>query len=215
CVRVFGFGYLVIRLGVWFVEYSYFKDNSGGNGTLLGESSCEDDLMDDSRFTKVKSFVFANPGLVFNVGIDVFSYALLWFNFAVVVVVAVFMTKALIFVTQSYKLVIGVLMAYWFTMLPNPLRLLVELAISRYEDILALVYEARPIVDPRISIIVQGGSQNERAIRNVEEGRVGQVFELSAPLIQRVRKHEAEDDNLALEGIGLGSLGAGWNGRDV
>nr|GEX41900.1 presenilin-like protein At2g29900 [Tanacetum cinerariifolium] len=192
---------------------------------------------------------------VFNVGIDVFSYALLWFNFAVVGVLAVFMTKAPILVTQSYMVVIGVLTAYWFTMLPEwttwvllvamslydlaavllpvgPLRLLVELAISRDEDIPALVYEARPIVDPRITTIVQrrvwrdrganpeshvgshvdpesvGSSQNERAIGNVEEGRMGQVPELSAPLIQRVREHEAEDDNLALEGIGLGSSGA-------
>ena len=40
----------------------------------------------------------------------------LWFNFAVVGVLAVFMTKALIFVTQSYMVVIGVLMAtlWWW-----------------------------------------------------------------------------------------------------
>lgn len=191
---------------------------------------------------------------VFNVGIDVFSYALLWFNFAVVGVLAVFMMKAPIFVTQSYMVVIGVLTAYWFTMLPEwttwvllvamslydlaavllpvgPLRLLVELAISRDEDIPALVYEARPVVDPRINTIVQrrvwrdrganpeshvdsesvGSSQNERAVENVEEGRasqVGQLPELSAPLIERIRERGVEEDNLALEGIGLGLSGA-------
>ncbi|GMH28984.1 hypothetical protein Nepgr_030827 [Nepenthes gracilis] len=73
-----------------------------------------------------------------------------------------------IFVTQSYLVAIGMLIAYWFTLLPEwttwvllitmalydlaavllpggPLRLLVELAISRDEEISALVYEARPI----------------------------------------------------------------------
>lgn len=82
---------------------------------------------------------------------------------------AVFVSKMPIFLTQAYLVVIGVLVAYWFTMLPEwttwvllvamalydlaavllpvgPLRLLVELAVSRDEDIPALVYEARPVV---------------------------------------------------------------------
>ncbi|KAM3751250.1 hypothetical protein ACB098_04G094400 [Castanea mollissima] len=68
----------------------------------------------------------------------------------------------------GYLVLIGMLVAYWFTLLPEwttwvllvamalydlaavllpvgPLRLLVELAISRDEDIPALVYEARPV----------------------------------------------------------------------
>ncbi|KAK8573882.1 hypothetical protein V6N13_096813 [Hibiscus sabdariffa] len=71
-------------------------------------------------------------------------------------------------VTQGYLVLIGMLVAYWFTLLPEwttwvllvamalydlaavllpvgPLRLLVELAMSRDEDIPALVYEARPV----------------------------------------------------------------------
>ncbi|KAL6175424.1 hypothetical protein ACLB2K_052065 [Fragaria x ananassa] len=82
---------------------------------------------------------------------------------------AVFMSKMAILVTQGYLVVIGMLVAYWFTLLPEwttwvllvamalydlaavllpvgPLRLLVELAISRDEEIPALVYEARPVV---------------------------------------------------------------------
>ncbi|XP_031248174.1 presenilin-like protein At2g29900 isoform X2 [Pistacia vera] len=70
----------------------------------------------------------------------------------------------------GYLVVIGMLVAYWFTLLPEwttwvllvamalydlaavllpvgPLRLLVELAISRDEDIPALVYEARPVIN--------------------------------------------------------------------
>ncbi|KAK4362298.1 hypothetical protein RND71_017539 [Anisodus tanguticus] len=84
---------------------------------------------------------------------------------------AVFMSKTAIVVTQGYLVVIGVFVAYWFALLPEwttwvllvamalydlaavllpggPLRLLVELAISRDEDIPALVYEARPVVNP-------------------------------------------------------------------
>ncbi|KAK9684489.1 hypothetical protein RND81_10G213600 [Saponaria officinalis] len=97
------------------------------------------------------------------------------FNFSVVGVLAVFMSKMPILVTQAYLVVIGVLVAYWFTMLPEwttwtllvamslydlgavllpvgPLRLLVELAIARDEDIPALVYEARPVIADESSV---------------------------------------------------------------
>lgn len=105
----------------------------------------------------------------FNVPIDCITFALVLFNFTVVGVSAVFLSKMPIFLTQAYLVVIGVLVAYWFTLLPEwttwvllvamalydlaavllpggPLRLLVELAISRDEDIPALVYEARPVI---------------------------------------------------------------------
>ncbi|KAK0587037.1 hypothetical protein LWI29_016416 [Acer saccharum] len=104
----------------------------------------------------------------FNVPIDSVTFLVVLYNFAVVGVLAVFMSKVAILVTQSYLVVIGMLVAYWFTLLPEwttwvllvalalydlaavllpvgPLRLLVELAVSRDEDIPALVYEARPV----------------------------------------------------------------------
>lgn len=107
----------------------------------------------------------------FRIPIDCITFALSLFNFTVVGILAVFMSKTAIIVTQGYLVVIGVLVAYWFTLLPEwttwvllvamalydlaavllpggPLRLLVELAISRDEDIPALVYEARPVVNP-------------------------------------------------------------------
>ncbi|EEF47760.1 conserved hypothetical protein [Ricinus communis] len=88
----------------------------------------------------------------------------------------------------AYLVVIGVLVAYWFTLLPEwttwallvamalydlaavllpvgPLRLLVELAISRDEDIPALVYEARPVAGH------DSGSTNGVAQRRVWRGR--------------------------------------------
>ncbi|OAY47502.1 presenilin-like protein At2g29900 [Manihot esculenta] len=106
----------------------------------------------------------------FSVPIDCFTFLVVLFNFSIVGVLAVFMSKMAIFVTQAYMVVIGVLVAYWFTLLPEwttwallvamalydlaavllpvgPLRLLVELAISRDEDIPALVYEARPVTN--------------------------------------------------------------------
>ncbi|KAF3793530.1 Presenilin-like protein [Nymphaea thermarum] len=104
----------------------------------------------------------------FNFPIDCITFCIILFNFTVVGVMSVFMFKMPIFITQSYLVVIGMLVAYWFTMLPEwttwamlvamslydlaavllpvgPLRLLVELAIARDEDIPALVYEARPV----------------------------------------------------------------------
>lgn len=102
--------------------------------------------------------------------IDCVTFAVILFNFTVVGVLAIFMEKIAIFVKQGYLVVIGILVAYWFTFLPEwttwvllvamalydlaavllpggPLRLLVELAISRDEDIPALVYEARPVIN--------------------------------------------------------------------
>ncbi|GLU12494.1 hypothetical protein SLE2022_291690 [Rubroshorea leprosula] len=104
----------------------------------------------------------------FGIPIDCITFLVILFNFAVVGVLAVFMSKMAILVTQGYLVLIGVLVAYWFTLLPEwttwvllvamalydlaavllpvgPLRLLVELAMSRDEDIPALVYEARPV----------------------------------------------------------------------
>ncbi|XP_021286422.1 presenilin-like protein At2g29900 isoform X2 [Herrania umbratica] len=104
----------------------------------------------------------------FSVPIDCITFLVVLFNFAAVGVLAVFMSQMAIFVTQGYLVLIGMLVAYWFTLLPEwttwvllvamalydlaavllpvgPLRLLVELAVSRDEDIPALVYEARPV----------------------------------------------------------------------
>lgn len=104
----------------------------------------------------------------FSFPIDCVTFLVVLYNFAVVGVLAVFISKMAIFVAQAYLVVIGMLVAYWFTLLPEwttwvllvamalydlaavllpvgPLRLLVELAISRDEDIPALVYEARPV----------------------------------------------------------------------
>ncbi|PHT88336.1 Presenilin-like protein [Capsicum annuum] len=130
----------------------------------------------------------------FRVPIDCVSFGLILFNFTVVGVLAVFMSKMAIVVTQGYLVVIGVLVAYWFTMLPEwttwvllvamalydlaavllpggPLRLLVELAMSRDEDIPALVYEARPVIDRES--VPRGGFVQRRVWRERRETEFG------------------------------------------
>ncbi|XP_074335830.1 presenilin-like protein At2g29900 [Apium graveolens] len=130
----------------------------------------------------------------FRIPVDCFTFLLVLFNFTVVGVLAVFMSKMAIFVTQGYLVVIGMLVAYWFTLLPEwttwmllvamslydlaavllpggPLRLLVELAMARDEDIPALVYEARPVLandlSPRENVIPR---RLWREPRNVDSG---------------------------------------------
>lgn len=105
----------------------------------------------------------------FSIPIDVVTFLICLINFASVGVAAVFFCRMPIMVTQGYLIVIGMLVAFWFTKLPEwttwvlllamaaydivavltprgPLNLLVELAIERDEEIPALIYEARPNV---------------------------------------------------------------------
>lgn len=181
----------------------------------------------------------------FSVPIDSITFLVMLFNFAVVGVLAVFMSKMAIVVTQAYLVLIGMLVAYWFTLLPEwttwvllvamslydlaavllpvgPLKLLVELAISRDEDIPALVYEARPV---REDNIVQrrvwrermaNSHSSESSDQNVETTQANHFpnTELSAPLIDSrmvtvtTQEDAVSSENMFLEGIGLGSTGA-------
>ncbi|CAE6020519.1 unnamed protein product [Arabidopsis arenosa] len=184
----------------------------------------------------------------FRFPIDCITFLILLFNFSVVGVFAVFMSKFSILITQGYLVWIGVLVAYFFTLLPEwttwvllvalalydiaavllpvgPLRLLVEMAISRDEDIPALVYEARPVIrndsrlvqrrvwrERRSNDVENHANRNEvRVVRSeeVEEEHVGssERAEISVPLIDR-RPEQAENSETFLEGIGLGSSGA-------
>ena len=104
---------------------------------------------------------------LYSIPIDVVTFLICTVNFAIVGVAAVFFCRMPILVTQGYLIVIGMLVAFWFTKLPEwttwilllamaaydvvavltprgPLNLLVELAMERDEDIPALIYEARP-----------------------------------------------------------------------
>ena len=182
----------------------------------------------------------------FRFPIDSITFLILLFNFSVVGVFAVFMSKFSILITQGYLVWIGVLVAYFFTLLPawttwvllvalalydiaavllpvGPLRLLVEMAISRDEDIPALVYEARPVIRNDSRSVQRRVWREQRSSQNnanrnevrvvesaeVEEEHVGssERAEISVPLIDR-RPEQAENSETFLEGIGLGSSGA-------
>ncbi|KAK6123147.1 hypothetical protein DH2020_043095 [Rehmannia glutinosa] len=198
----------------------------------------------------------------FSFPVDCITFAIVLFNFTVVGVLAVFMSKMALFVTQAYLVVIGVLVAYWFTLLPEwttwvllvamalydlaavllpggPLRLLVELAMSREEDIPALVYEARPVINdsgPSGGAVqrrvwregrgrpvmneneglssntrtVLASGENERDYVNAEEGRVN---ELAVPLIQHVNiRMNSTEDNVPSEDLVLEGIGLGSSG---
>ncbi|CAL9077190.1 presenilin-like protein At2g29900 [Musa acuminata AAA Group] len=183
----------------------------------------------------------------FYVPIDVVTFSLLLFNFAVVGVLAVFLAKVPIMVNQGYLVIIGVLVAYWFTLLPEwttwalliamslydlaavllpggPLRLLVELAISRDEELPALVYEARPVEHlpgagrrlwrERRDLASNSSSNSnnleagdpasqDTSLVIAEEGP--SVSALTAPFLQQQLERHGE---VELEGIGLSSSGA-------
>ncbi|KAK7290698.1 hypothetical protein RIF29_05300 [Crotalaria pallida] len=125
-------------------------------------------------------FVFASMGgsiflsLIqkFSIPVDSVTCLLLLFNFTIVGVLSVFAGGIPILMRQGYMVCLGIIVAAWFTKLPEwttwvllvalalydlvavlapggPLKLLVELASSRDEELPALVYEARPTVAPR------------------------------------------------------------------
>ncbi|XP_010908850.1 presenilin-like protein At1g08700 [Elaeis guineensis] len=106
--------------------------------------------------------------------VDAPTCLLLLFNFAAVGVLAVFSPAVPILLRQAYTVSLGVIVAAWLTKLPEwttwsllialalydavavlsprgPLRILVDLASSRDDDLPALVYEARPTVAPSSS----------------------------------------------------------------
>eukprot|EP01018_Ginkgo_biloba_P013809 Gb_33523 [translate_table: standard] len=127
-----------------------------------------------------------------SIPIDCITFGIVLFNFAVVGVFSVFLCKMPIIFTQGYLVLIGMLVAYWFTMLPEwttwvllvamaiydvvavlipggPLKILVELAISRDEEIPALIYEARPVTTaaPRIVVRHENAGPEEDPISSV------------------------------------------------
>ncbi|XP_062004797.1 presenilin-like protein At1g08700 isoform X2 [Rosa rugosa] len=105
----------------------------------------------------------------FSIPIDSITCFLLLFNFTLVGVLSMFAAGMPILLRQAYMVCLGIIVAAWFTKLPEwttwvllvalalydlvavlapggPLKLLVELASTRDEELPALVYEARPTV---------------------------------------------------------------------
>ncbi|KAK7377927.1 hypothetical protein VNO80_03362 [Phaseolus coccineus] len=124
----------------------------------------------------------------FSIPIDAITSLLLLFNFTVVGVLSVFAGGIPILLRQGYMVCLGIIVAAWFTKLPEwttwtllvalalydlvavlapggPLKLLVDLASTRNEELPALVYEARPTVATRtpaaLGFLVAGVSDSE------------------------------------------------------
>ncbi|KAM5550464.1 presenilin-like protein [Rosa sericea] len=122
----------------------------------------------------------------FSIPIDSITCFLLLFNFTLVGVLSMFAAGMPILLRQAYMVCLGIIVAAWFTKLPEwttwvllvalalydlvavlapggPLKLLVELASTRDEELPALVYEARPTM-PRnaspLGLLVAGVSDS-------------------------------------------------------
>ncbi|KAJ0560546.1 putative presenilin/signal peptide peptidase [Helianthus annuus] len=119
----------------------------------------------------LNALVFVILIAAFSIPVDAITCFILLFNFTVVGVVSVFAEgiPIPIVLRQVYMVVLGIIVAAWFTNLPEwttwtllvalavydlvavlapggPLKILVELASSRDDELPALVYEARPTV---------------------------------------------------------------------
>ncbi|XP_061944935.1 presenilin-like protein At1g08700 isoform X2 [Populus nigra] len=129
----------------------------------------------------------------FSIPVDSITCFILLFNFTIVGVMSLFSSGVPIFVRQGYMVALGIFVAAWFTKLPEwttwallvalalydlvavlapggPLKMLVELAQTRDEELPALVYEARPtvsqngIVQGRSLDLLVGGVSDSRSV---------------------------------------------------
>ncbi|KAE8125041.1 hypothetical protein FH972_019878 [Carpinus fangiana] len=170
----------------------------------------------------------------FSIPVDSITCFLLLFNFTVVGVLSVFSGGIPIFLRQVYMVSLGIIVAAWFTELPEwttwvllvalavydlaavlapggPLKLLVELASTRDEELPALVYEARPTVSMNtenrgssLGLLVGGVSDSgsvelqevERANVNRNEGENRSNSEYATVEVAEYGRDEGENSPL-------------------
>lgn len=140
----------------------------------------------------------------FSIPVDALTCFVLLFNFTIVGVLSLFSGGVPILLRQGYMVCMGIIVAAWFTKLPEwttwalllalavydlvavlapggPLKLLVELASSRDEELPALVYEARPTV-----------SENERNRRSGLRFLLGGVSDSGSVELQVVSRDNVD-----------------------
>ncbi|XP_010489290.1 PREDICTED: presenilin-like protein At1g08700 [Camelina sativa] len=146
----------------------------------------------------------------FSIPVDSITCFILLFNFTILGTLSVFAGGIPIVLRQCYMVVMGIVVAAWFTKLPEwttwfilvalalydlvavlapggPLKLLVELASSRDEELPAMVYEARPTV----SSGNQGRNRGSSLRALVGAGAGGGVSDSGSVELQAVRNHDA------------------------
>lgn len=140
-----------------------------------------------------------------SIPIDAITAAIILYNFAIVGVLSVFFCKMPILFTQGYLVMVGMLVAFWFVSLPEwttwallvaislydiasvlipggPLNLLVQLAMTRDEEIPALIYEARPV-----TYVIHSSAQTMSST-NIADSTIGASLEDSANLHEGRRR---------------------------
>ncbi|XP_078152200.1 presenilin-1 [Carex rostrata] len=138
----------------------------------------------------------------FSIPLDAPTSIILLLNFSILGVLSVFSPAVPIFLRQSYMVAVAVIVAVWFARLPEwttwvllialaiydlvavlcprgPLRILVELASDRDDELPALVYEARPTVSsPPVSEPVSSlGSVELQPVTGTEPSNSNSVDE--------------------------------------
>lgn len=150
----------------------------------------------------------------FSIPVDSITCFVLLFNFTVLGTLSVFSEGMPIVVRQCYMVVMGIVVAAWFTKLPEwttwfilvalalydlvavlapggPLKLLVELASTRDEELPAMVYEARPTVSRGRN---GGGGSSLRVLVGGGGGGGGGVSDSGSVELQAVGNHNANLD---------------------
>ncbi|KAH6817580.1 Presenilin-1 [Perilla frutescens var. frutescens] len=138
-------------------------------------------------FSAMGSSILISVVQRFSIPIDAVTFYFLLFNFTVLGTLSVFSNGIPIIVKQSTMVMLGIIVAAWFSRLPEwttwvvlvalalydlaavlapggPLKMLVELASSRDEELPALVYESRPNVgrnsvarDSSLGLFIEAG----------------------------------------------------------
>ncbi|KFK43183.1 hypothetical protein AALP_AA1G090700 [Arabis alpina] len=143
----------------------------------------------------------------FSIPVDSITCFVLLFNFTILGTLSVFSGGMPILVRQCYMVVMGIVVAAWFTKLPEwttwfilvalalydlvavlapggPLKLLVELASTRDEELPAMVYEARPTVSSH-----HGRNRGSSLRALVSGGGGGGVSDSGSVELQAVREN--------------------------